>query len=171
MSSLSAEVLKGELRERIAKFGHLLDQLEEIYPAPVSAPAVEGATVHPGNGHKRTAKPHPGKSSTRGGRFKTERSGDGKSKVCHGPCGLLLTLDQYPLSKICSDGHTGTCKKCTQDRHRRNSEERKKAARKKVSAPAASAPATDKPYSCNACGKGFRTLFVKQEHEAKCGVA
>jgi hypothetical protein len=116
MSSLSAEVLKGELRERIVQLGHLVDELERIYPAPATRPVPvdtrvgreeKGAMLAPTNGTKRS------------GGYATVRSADGKSKVCHN-CGNMRPLEAYTQNKNCKDGFAWTCKVCKKNRVGRN---------------------------------------------------
>jgi hypothetical protein len=184
MCSLSAEVLKGELRARIAEFGHLLDLLENIYPAPHAEQHASrrpnGAGTHrhtrrpggkgraAGNGHKDSAPAMPRKAGRSRG-TQTERSADGKTKKCHGPCGRWIGVDEYPTNKDCGDGHTGTCKKCTAARQKRSYDTRvkKTAGMNPASSPPASALPEGKPHRCK-CGKGFRTYLPFEVHLQTC---
>jgi hypothetical protein len=97
---------------------------------------------------------------------------DGKSKVCK-KCGLLLTLDQFPVNVDCSrDGHEGTCRAC---RKARQAEMALKRLKEKGMAlrrahPMGADPAIiTKELHCLPCGKSFATKCVFDQHREKCG--
>lgn len=88
------------------------------------------------------------------------------SKRCSA-CGDTKPIDAFPKHAQCAGGHSGVCKECCNVR----AKERYERERKSTKDPGLKdILKSEKPYQC-ACGKGFLTHLVFEQHKQKCEAA
>lgn len=83
------------------------------------------------------------------------------SKKCSA-CGDTKPIDAFPRHSQCAGGHSSVCKACVnaKAKERYERKHRKEGSLKEILK-------SEKPYQC-ACGKGFLTKLVYEQHQEKC---
>ncbi len=136
--------------------GAMIQQLKKIYGSPVPDAAGGNLPIT----RKETTEETPARSPKKMNVEAARKSEKPTEKICH-KCGPPpQPLKDFPNNKGCRDGHTGTCKKCTAARIKKNCRKTHppKTARRAAADPPRDEPSdspeaggSDFPRTCELC--------------------